>query len=144
MDAALVLPFELLECPRVALRLPRVPAPGPMLLYAAVLATFYFVFSGIVYDLINEPPSIGQTQDHLGRRRAEVIMPHRINGQYVVEGLSAGFLFVLGGLGVVVLDRFAARPPSSWSSGGIAAGTGMLFTSFLVLLMFIKVKMPGY
>ena len=32
-------------------------------------------------------------------------MARRINGQYIMEGLAAAFMFTLGGLGLVVLDQ---------------------------------------
>ena len=32
-------------------------------------------------------------------------MPYRVNGQYIMEGLASSFLFMMGGLGFVVLDQ---------------------------------------
>lgn len=43
--------------------------------------------------------------------RAQVaFMPYRVNGQYIMEGLASSFLFTVGGLGFVVLDRVQAQP----------------------------------
>jgi hypothetical protein len=50
-----------------------------------------------VYDIINEPPSVGSYVDEAGRQRPQAIMPHRINGQYILEGLVASFMFSLTG-----------------------------------------------
>lgn len=63
------------------------------------------VVSGIVYDVIVEPPGIGSTQDRFtGAVKPVVFLPGRVNGQYIIEGLSSGFMFVLGGVGIVMLD----------------------------------------
>lgn len=32
-------------------------------------------------------------------------MAYRINGQYIMEGLASSFLFTIGGLGFVILDK---------------------------------------
>lgn len=32
-------------------------------------------------------------------------MPYRVNGQYIMEGLASSFLFMMGGLGFVILDQ---------------------------------------
>lgn len=89
-----------------------------MQLFAAVLIVYFFVSAGAVYDMINAPPSIGRycaddgeykwtrnsppragyVRDEKGNVRPMAIMPYRINGQYIVEGLAASFMFTLGGV----------------------------------------------
>ena len=32
-----------------------------------------------------------------GKYKPEAFMPYRINGQYIIEGLAASFMFVVGG-----------------------------------------------
>ena len=32
-------------------------------------------------------------------------MPYRVNGQYIMEGLASSFLFSMGGLGFIILDK---------------------------------------
>lgn len=39
----------------------------------------------------------GQTTDERGNAKPVAIMKHRINGQYIMEGLAASFMFSLGG-----------------------------------------------
>ena len=39
----------------------------------------------------------GSTVDEKGNSRPQAILPYRINGQYIMEGLAASFMFVLGG-----------------------------------------------
>ena len=36
-------------------------------------------------------------------------MQWRINGQYIMEGLASSFLFTLGGVGFIILDRTNAQ-----------------------------------
>eukprot|EP00518_Triparma_eleuthera_P007717 CAMPEP_0182481088 /NCGR_PEP_ID=MMETSP1319-20130603/36781_1 /TAXON_ID=172717 /ORGANISM="Bolidomonas pacifica, Strain RCC208" /LENGTH=106 /DNA_ID=CAMNT_0024682675 /DNA_START=75 /DNA_END=392 /DNA_ORIENTATION=- len=71
----------------------------------AILFTYFLVLSGLIYDLINEPPSIGSVVDPAtGRQKPQAVMPYRINGQYIIEGLSGGFMYCVGGIGFVLLD----------------------------------------
>ncbi|KAK6131657.1 hypothetical protein DH2020_034671 [Rehmannia glutinosa] len=100
-----ILPFSFLRPPRLRLKLPSFTLPSPMTVYSLILLTYFMVVSGIVYDVIVEPPGIGSTQDRFtGSVRPVVFLPGRVNGQYIIEGLSSGFMFVLGGVGIVLLD----------------------------------------
>ncbi|CAF1277154.1 unnamed protein product, partial [Didymodactylos carnosus] len=58
----------------------------------------------IIYDIIVEPPSVGSTTDDYGHHKPMAFMAWRINGQYIMEGLAASFMFPLGGLGFIILD----------------------------------------
>uniref|UniRef100_A0A7N0T8Y2 Oligosaccharyltransferase complex subunit n=1 Tax=Kalanchoe fedtschenkoi TaxID=63787 RepID=A0A7N0T8Y2_KALFE len=99
------IPYSFVRVPRLRLKLPSLTLPSPMTVFALVLVTYFMVVSGIVYDVIVEPPGIGSTQDpHTGAVRPVVFMSGRVNGQYIIEGLSSGFMFVLGGLGIVMMD----------------------------------------
>ncbi|KAK9931479.1 hypothetical protein M0R45_018753 [Rubus argutus] len=60
-----ILPYSFLRPPRLRLKLPTLTLPSPMTVYALVLLTYFMVVSGIVYDVIVEPPGIGSTQDRL-------------------------------------------------------------------------------
>ncbi|XP_010415255.2 PREDICTED: oligosaccharyltransferase complex subunit ostc-like [Camelina sativa] len=100
-----ILPFSFLRPPRLRLKIPSFTLPSPMTVYALILLTYFLVVSGFVYDVIVEPPGIGSTQDPVtGTIRPVVFMSGRVNGQYIIEGLSSGFMFVLGGIGIVMLD----------------------------------------
>ncbi|XP_052183455.1 uncharacterized protein LOC127795675 isoform X2 [Diospyros lotus] len=99
------LPYSFLRVPRLRLKFPSITLPSAMTVYALILLTYFMVVSGIVYDVIVEPPGIGSTQDRLtGSVKPIVFLPGRVNGQYIIEGLSSGFMFLLGGLGIVLLD----------------------------------------
>merc|ERR1739845_123603 len=105
----LELPFHFLRVPNLRLKVPSVSLPGPMTVFAFVFLSCFLVFSGIIYDIIVEPPSIGSHQEPNGSVKPVVFLQYRINGQFIVEGLSAGFMFILGGFGVILLDKANAK-----------------------------------
>ncbi|GAB4853492.1 hypothetical protein Ancab_017683 [Ancistrocladus abbreviatus] len=121
------LPYSFLRLPRLRLKLPTLTLPSAMTVYALVLLTYFMVVSGIVYDIIVEPPGIGSTQDRAtGAVRPIVFLPGRVNGQYIIEGLSSGFMFVLGGIGIVLMDLALDRNRAksvrvSYASAGISS-----------------------
>ncbi|CAA7408239.1 unnamed protein product [Spirodela intermedia] len=141
-----VLPFSFLRPPRTRLRLPSLILPSPMTVLSLLLLTYFAVVSGLVYDVIVEPPGIGSTQDRAtGVVRPLVFLPGRVNGQYIIEGLSSGFMFVLGGIGIIVMDLALDRnrPKSvrvSFASFGIAA----VVISYVMSTLFIRIKIPSY
>ncbi|KAF2317239.1 hypothetical protein GH714_018945 [Hevea brasiliensis] len=104
------------------------------------------VVSGIVYDVIVEPPGIGSTQDPAtGSIRPVVFLPGRVNGQYIIEGLSSGFMFVLGGIGIVLMDlaldkNRAKSVKVSYASAGISS----LIIAYVMSMLFIRIKIPAY
>ncbi|CAN0884271.1 Oligosaccharyltransferase complex subunit ostc-A [Linum grandiflorum] len=101
-----VVPYSvILRLPRLRLKLPSLTLPSSMTVFALVLLTYFMVISGFVYDVIVEPLGIGSVQDPVtGSVRPVVFMSGRVNGQYIIEGLSSGFMFVLGGIGIILLD----------------------------------------
>ena len=105
MNSFLELPFNFLRIPHLKLRIPNVSAPSATTVFFLVLVSYYLVFSGIIYDVIVEPPSIGSHRDDSGSIKPVVFLAYRINGQYIIEGLAAGLLFVLGGFGIIVLNK---------------------------------------
>lgn len=141
-----VLPYSVLRPPRLRLKLPTFTLPSPMTVYALVLLTYFMVVSGIIYDVIVEPPGIGSTQDRVtGSVRPVVFMSGRVNGQYIIEGLSSGFMFVLGGVGIVLmdlaLDRNRAKSVKvSYASAGISS----VVIAYVMSMLFIRIKIPAY
>ncbi|KAK1275705.1 hypothetical protein QJS04_geneDACA004077 [Acorus gramineus] len=143
-----ILPYGLLRPPRTRLKIPSALStlPSPMTVYALVLLTYFAVVSGFVYDVIVEPPGIGSTQDRAtGAVRPVVFLPGRVNGQYIIEGLSSGFMFVLGGLGIVMMDvaldrKHARSVRVSLASFGISA----IVLSYVMSMLFIRIKIPAY
>ncbi|KAL1218366.1 hypothetical protein V5N11_028074 [Cardamine amara subsp. amara] len=141
-----ILPFSYLQPPRLRLKIPSFTLPSPMTVYALILLTYFLVVSGFVYDVIVEPPGIGSTQDPItGTVRPVVFMPGRVNGQYIIEGLSSGFMFVLGGLGIVMLDLALDKNRAKSVKDSYAiAGVCSVVIAYVMSMLFIRIKIPGY
>ncbi|XP_074280696.1 uncharacterized protein LOC141605718 [Silene latifolia] len=140
------LPYTILRPPRLRLKLPTLTLPSSTTVLSLLLLTYFLVISGVVYDVIVEPPGIGSTQDHPNAPvRPVVFLPGRVNGQYIIEGLSSGFMFILGGVGIVLMDLAVDknRPKSVRVSYG-AAGVSALVFAYLMSMLFIRIKIPGY
>eukprot|EP01116_Phalansterium_solitarium_P008337 TRINITY_DN2206_c0_g1_i1.p1 TRINITY_DN2206_c0_g1~~TRINITY_DN2206_c0_g1_i1.p1 ORF type:complete len:175 (-),score=4.08 TRINITY_DN2206_c0_g1_i1:208-732(-) len=139
-------PFQLLRAPVLKLKAPNVEQPSAMTVFSVLFLSYFFVLSGIIYDIIVEPPSIGSTQDEVtGSVKPVAFLAYRVNGQYIIEGLSAGLLFVLGALGFIILDR-ANKKHMSNKSRYLLLGAGMLLiiVSYNLAITFLKIKVPGY
>ncbi|GFP93404.1 oligosaccharyltransferase complex subunit ostc [Phtheirospermum japonicum] len=140
------LPFSFLRPPRLRLNLPSFTLPSSMTVYSIILLTYFMVVSGIVYDVIVEPPGIGSTQDRFtGAAKPVVFLPGHFNGQYIIEGLSSGFMFILGGIGIVLLDlaldkNRAKSVKVSYTSVGVV----FVVISYVMSMLFIRINIPGY
>ncbi|KAL6560157.1 hypothetical protein OROMI_012483 [Orobanche minor] len=141
-----ILPFSFLRPPRLRLKLPTFTLPSPMTVYSLILLTYFMVVSGIVYDVIVEPPGIGSTQDrYTGAIKPVVFLSGRVNGQYIIEGLSSGFMFVLGGVGIVLLDlALDKNRAKSVKVSYASAGVTFVVISYVMSMLFIRIKIPGY
>lgn len=146
MDTLLELPFKFVRPPQLNLIFPKLPRPSPMAIFALLFVSYFLVISGVVYDLITEPPSIGTERDErTGAIKPVVFLKYRVNGQYIMEGLSAGVMFAIGGLGVIALDRTAQ--PSTQPRNRLytaAAGIALVGFAYLVSMSFLRIKVPGY
>ncbi|CAH9110009.1 unnamed protein product [Cuscuta epithymum] len=141
-----IFPYSFLRLPRLRLKLPTVTLPSAMTVYSLILLTYFMVVSGIVYDVIVEPPGIGSTQDRLtGSVRPVVFMTGRVNGQYIIEGLSSGFMFVLGGMGVVLLDlALDLKRDKSIRISFASAGIASVVIAYVMSMLFVRIKIPSY
>jgi len=143
MEEVLAFPFLFLRAPAFRLRMPSIPVPGPFTVFCFVLLSYYLVFSGIIYDVIVEPPSIGSHQDPNGAVKPLVFLQYRINGQFIIEGLAAGFLFCLGGLGFMILDK-ANRKDVTNRYMLLVSGAVCVVVSYNLCIVFLRMKLPGY
>eukprot|EP00475_Leptophrys_vorax_P042127 TRINITY_DN79465_c0_g1_i1.p1 TRINITY_DN79465_c0_g1~~TRINITY_DN79465_c0_g1_i1.p1 ORF type:complete len:268 (+),score=-7.55 TRINITY_DN79465_c0_g1_i1:59-805(+) len=140
------LPYVVLRPPKLRLRLPTLSFPHPMVVYGLVIFSYFLVVSGFVFDVIVEPPGVGGHQDPAtGKWVPEVFMAGRINQQYIIEGLSAGFMFVIGGLGIVAVNS-ACDKNQAKNMRLIYLGTGvsLVVLSYTMSMVFLRIKMPGY
>ncbi|KAF2074959.1 hypothetical protein CYY_003744 [Polysphondylium violaceum] len=136
----LELPFHFIRVPKMRLQLPQFNYPSPMLVFSFVFFTYFLVSSGIIYDLIVEPPSIGYQPDERGNSRPMVFQMYRINAQFIIEGLSAGFIFMLGALGFIILD-FNSKKNNSYL---FAIGLSLIVATYNIAIVFLRMKIPGY
>ncbi|KAJ6699753.1 OLIGOSACCHARYLTRANSFERASE COMPLEX SUBUNIT OSTC [Salix purpurea] len=140
------LPYSVLRPPRLRLKLPTFTLPSPMTVFSLVLLTYFMVVSGIVYDVIVEPPGIGSAQDpYTGSVKPLVFMPGRVNGQYIIEGLSSGFMFVVGGVGIILMDlALDKNRAKSVKVSYATAGISSVVIAYVMSMLFVRIKIPAY
>ena len=141
-----LLPYSILRPPRLRLKLPSFTLPSSMTVFSLVLLTYFMVVSGIVYDVIVEPPGIGSTQDpYTGSVKPVVFLPGRVNGQYIIEGLSSGFMFVVGGVGIILMDlALEKNRAKSVKVSYATAGISSVVIAYVMSMLFLRIKIPGY
>merc|ERR1712168_836719 len=146
MEALVGLPFNLLEIPNLKLKKPSwVKPPSAMVVFALILLSYFLVTGGIIYDVIVEPPSVGSTTDEHGHSKPVAFMPYRVNGQYIMEGLASSFLFSMGGIGFIILDRSnAPGMPKLNRFLLLFIGFVCVLVSFFTCRVFMRMKLPGY
>jgi len=146
MDVILRPLFGVLQIPDLKLKKPtwiQQPTANQTLMF--ILISYFLVTGGVIYDVIVEPPSMGSTTDEQGRSRPVAFMQYRINGQYIVEGLSSSFMFLLGGLGFIVLDQTHTTGMPKLNRMMLQLiGFMCLLVSFSCCWIFMKMKLPGY
>ncbi|KAF5399343.1 Oligosaccharyltransferase complex non-catalytic subunit [Paragonimus heterotremus] len=127
--------FLILECPNIKLKKPSfVTWPSPMVVFMFFLLTYFLITGGVVYDMIVGPPSMGSETDARGNQRP-----------YILEGLAASFMFTLGSIGFIVMDKMnEARVTKLNRVLLMALGIGCILISFITLRIFIKTKLPSY
>ncbi|XP_017592222.1 PREDICTED: oligosaccharyltransferase complex subunit OSTC, partial [Corvus brachyrhynchos] len=104
-----------------------------------------FLPVGIIYDVIVEPPSVGSMTDEHGHQRPVAFLAYRVNGQYIMEGLASSFLFTMGGLGFIILDRSnAPNIPKLNRFLLLFIGFVSVLLSFFMARVFMRMKLPGY
>jgi len=142
----LELPFHYVRIPNLKLRIPKFERPSAMVVFAVLFASYFLVMSGIIYDVIVEPPSIGSSQDPETKSVKPVaILQYRVNGQYIIEGLAAGLLFSIGGVGVILLDRAASKFTADRNRFLLFLSAVLsIVVTYNVALVFLRIKVPGY
>merc|ERR1711992_42771 len=146
MDVILRPLFNVLQVPDLKLKKPswiQQPTANQTLFF--IVVSYFLVTGGVIYDVIVEPPSMGSTTDEHGHSRPVAFMQYRINGQYIVEGLSSSFMFLLGGLGFIVLDQtHTVGMPKLNRMMLQLIGFMFLLVAFSCCWIFMKMKLPGY
>lgn len=173
------IPFLFLEPPNLKLKRISIPVPSAKTIFFVVLLSYFLVcageldivftcpltkltqnLSGIIYDIIVEPPSIGSTMENghskpvssYQRPRCKTLifplqvafLPYRVNGQYIMEGLASSFLFTIGGLGFIILDLAGDGKPKLNKLLLTSLGFIFVIVSFFTTWVFMRMKLPGY
>ncbi|QCE13495.1 hypothetical protein DEO72_LG11g488 [Vigna unguiculata] len=64
---------------------------------------------------------------------------------YIIEGLSSGFMFVLGGIGIILLDLALDRNRAkSVKVSYASAGVSSVVLAYVMSMLFIRIKIPAY
>ncbi len=62
--------FKVLEAPKIRIQRPSwLQQPSQTMVFVFILVTYFLVTGGIIYDIIVEPPSVGQITDAFGRSK---------------------------------------------------------------------------
>lgn len=140
------LPFAALRVPRIRLRIPSVSLPSTNTVFCVLLLSYFLVVSGFLYDVITAPPGIGGRHDpKSGAVIPEVFMAGRLNGQYIIEGLSSGFMFLMGGIGLILLDFGCDKTRArNTRATFVVIGASLIAISYSMTMLFLRIKVPGY
>ncbi len=164
MESLYSIPFQVLEVPNLKLKKPSfLRAPSSMQMFGIVLVSYFLVTGGLIYDVIVEPPSIGSTTDEFGHSKpvafmqvrttlmgyiihnyfCDIFLQYRVNGQYIMEGLVSSFLFVLGALGFIILERSNLTGLSRFNRIMLMSfGFFCVIISFIACRVFMTIKLP--
>uniref|UniRef100_A0A8D2G4U1 Oligosaccharyltransferase complex subunit n=1 Tax=Theropithecus gelada TaxID=9565 RepID=A0A8D2G4U1_THEGE len=138
--------FLVLECPNLKLKKPPwLHMASAMIVYALVVVSYFLVTGGIIYNVIVEPPSVGSMTDEHGHQSPVAFLSCRVNEQYIMQGLASSFLFTMGGLGFIFLDRSnAPNIPKLSRFLLLFIGFICVLLSFFMTRVFMRMKLPGY
>ena len=128
------------------MKLSAMELPSAMTVFVFVLLAYFLVISGFMYDVIVAPPGIGSSQDPVtGAVRPVVFLSGRVNGQYIIEGLSSGFMFVLGGVGLIMMDIASEKARArNVRLSFMGAGVTCVFIAYVMSMLFLRIKIPSY
>ena len=119
--------------------------------FLAVLAGYTLLSGGALFNAIVQPPSVGSSKDQVtGKVRIEAVLPHDIHTQFIVEGVTAGVMFSVGGCGFIFVMLATGRRGQSPRMTAVygklegLAGLGMTVIALAVCVTFIRIKIPPH
>lgn len=144
MESLYRIPFVVLEVPHLKLKRPGfVKMPSSFFVFCLVLMSYFMVTGGVIYDVIVEPPSIGSQTDDQGHSRPVAFMQYRVNGQYIMEGLASSFLFSLGAVGFIILERANTQGVTKLNRTLLLSlGVFCVLAAFVACRVFMGIKLP--
>lgn len=144
LSSLYTLPFNVLRAPQFNLKLPSMPTISPMAVFLIIFATYFVVTSGVIFDIISEPPAMGQTRDEsTGAIHVTAFLKYRINGQYIIEGLTGGMVYLVGAIGVILLDLANRGKSEKTRYYLIAIGAGLVLIGYSLTIVFMRIKLPN-
>eukprot|EP00689_Sawyeria_marylandensis_P003844 EC826568.1.p1 GENE.EC826568.1~~EC826568.1.p1 ORF type:complete len:169 (+),score=17.56 EC826568.1:24-509(+) len=116
------------------------------IIFSGMIVSYFFCLAGIIYDLINEPPSMGTERDEVtGRYHLVTVMKWRINGQYMIEGFFSAVLVLMSAFGVIFLYYSATKDITKTKRNiFLISGLCMLVIGYNILIYFLKLKVGNY
>ncbi|KAI8467959.1 MAG: Oligosaccharyl transferase complex, subunit OST3/OST6 [Monoraphidium minutum] len=131
---------------QIATKVEQMELPKASTVCMFTLISYFFVTCGIAYDIIMEPPAFGAEPDpKTGQYKPVTFMPYRINGQYIMEGISGGMMYSIGGLGLIMLDVAHRRNlETKYRKILMGVGGAMCVGAYIAVMGFLRIKMPGY
>uniref|UniRef100_A0A0N4ZPP2 Oligosaccharyltransferase complex subunit n=1 Tax=Parastrongyloides trichosuri TaxID=131310 RepID=A0A0N4ZPP2_PARTI len=137
--------FKAIDPPRVKLSIPSFcRLLTPMEAFFCVMFLYFIMTAGTVFNILNDIPSIGSAPDGKGGWKPVVIMPNRLNAQYGFEGMLASFMYLVGGGGFILLDKYHSAKSTRAKIIFGSSGATAIVISFLALRSFMFMKMPSY
>lgn len=137
--------FTVVKAPKLKFRSPASMVPEAATLLTIVLFTYFFITSGVIYDILQNPPSMGMERDRVTGAVKPVAISARINSQYIFEGFTLGFFFMVGAAGFLLL-KFSSEKDLSRQMTYSYTGMGVVafFVSQKVCEHCLSIKMPNY
>ncbi|KNC46445.1 DC2 protein [Thecamonas trahens ATCC 50062] len=143
VDAVLAVPLKAFNVPLVKFKVPRVERPSTTVVFALLFISYVVVLSGVIYDAIIGPPAFGTEQDANGVVRPVTFLKYRINGQYIIEGMTSGMVYGLGAAGFILIE-IARSSSGTPRLAMLGAGMAAIVLAFFLSIQFIRMKIPGY
>ncbi|NHJ48493.1 MAG: hypothetical protein FK733_11975 [Asgard group archaeon] len=135
------LPFmPVVRRPDYQLRHVRLSAPTSIPIQLVITAVFiglFFIYIGGFYDLAQDPvPAFGS-----GQNDEPIVIFNRLNHQYLVEGIAAGFLMFIGAGGFFLIHystQYAYSPRNSTIL--LLMGIGIVTLCWIAVAFMLKQK----
>ncbi|KGL85106.1 Oligosaccharyltransferase complex subunit OSTC, partial [Tinamus guttatus] len=144
------LPFAVLECPNIKLKRPGwVHMPSAMTVYALVVVSYFLITGGAhrggraALRGTLGLGGLGEAEEGAPNPGEPPVVCGGVNGQYIMEGLASSFLFTMGGLGFIILDRSnAPNIPKLNRFLLLFIGFVSVLLSFFMARVFMRMKLP--
>ena len=114
------------------------------LMSATSILVYLVAVSGVLFDIIRRPASIGEETDATtGAVSYSAFKRYNSSTQYVTEGLGAGAIVGLATLGFLLLHRSSSMPGHCAHVVALA-GLALAAAGWYGFLIFLRLKNPSY